>query len=89
MSRYARILLMTVATTAATVLVGPAALAAPPPSVPNSVASDNCIATTSGLRFSQEHNGEKLGHDVRQFAPHGGQASFIQGQQVSCGGRAG
>jgi len=87
MSKYARILLITAGTTAAMALGTPAALAAPPPSVPNSGASDNCIATSSGLLFSQ-NNGEKLGRDVRQFAPHGGQAAFIQGQQTSCGGQA-
>ena len=88
MSRHARILLITAATAVAAALGSPAALAAPPSAVPNSGASDNCIATSSGLLFSQQHDGEKLGRDVSQFAPHGGQAAFIQDQQVSCGGRA-
>jgi len=89
MSKHARILLITV-TTAAAVTLGSSAVAqaAPPASVPNSGASDNCIATSSGRLFSEANNGEKLGQDVRQFAPGGGQAAFIQGQQALCGGRA-
>ena len=89
MSRYARILLTT-ATTVAAVAIGipGVAEAAPPPSVPNSTASNNCIATSSGLLFSRQHDGEKLGQDVRQSAAAGGQAGFIQDQQALCGGRA-
>ena len=89
MWRHARILLITATTTAAVTLGAPAvAQAAPPTSVPNSSASNNCIATSSGRLFSQANNGEKLGQDVRRFAPAGGQASFIQGQQATCGGQA-
>jgi hypothetical protein len=89
MRRHVKFLLITTTTAAAVGLGGPAvAQAAPPTSVPNSSASNNCIATSSGLLFSQQSDGLKLGQDVRQFAPHGGQASFIQGQQTSCGGRS-
>jgi len=55
-----------------------AALAAPPNSVPNSGASHNCVATTSGILYFREHD-VHLGEDVRMFGPHGGQAQYIQG----------
>jgi hypothetical protein len=55
-----------------------AALAAPPNSVPNSGASHNCVATTSGILYFREH-GVHLGEDVRMFGPHGGQAQYVQG----------
>ena len=89
MRRHVRILLITATATAAVTLGSPVvAQAAPPTSVPNSTASNNCIASSSGRLFSQQNGGEKLGHDVRQFAPGGGQATFIQDQQASCGGQA-
>ena len=55
-----------------------AAYAAPSHSVPNSVASHNCVATSSGVLFFREH-GIRLGQDVRVFAPHGGQREYVQG----------
>ena len=62
-----------------------AAYARPSHSVPNSVASRNCVATTSGLLFFREH-GVHLGEDVRKFAPHGGQRDYVLGalQKTSC-----
>ena len=54
------------------------AMADVPRSVPNSGASHNCVATTSGkLYFKKE--GIHLGQDVRNFAPHGGQRDYVQG----------
>jgi hypothetical protein len=53
------------------------ALAAPPQNVPNSYASHNCVATSSGVLFFREH-GIHLGEDVRMFAPHGGQRDYVQ-----------
>ncbi len=57
-----------------------AALAAPPPdTVPNSAASHNCVATSSGAVFSSDNGGEHLGRLVRGVAPHGGQGEWVQG----------
>ena len=53
------------------------ALAAPPQVVPNSAASHNCVAISSGVLFYKE-NGIHLGQDVRKFAPHGGQRDYVQ-----------
>lgn len=52
------------------------AYAAPSHEVPNSGASHNCVATTSGVLFFREH-GIRLGQDVRMFAPHGGQRDYV------------
>lgn len=61
-----------------------AAYAAPPHEVPNSAASHNCVATSSGVLYFRE-NGIHLGQDVRKFAPHGGQRDFVQGAlQETC-----
>jgi hypothetical protein len=81
--------LLTTAAAATLVVVGASgtALAAPPQGVPNSGASGNCIATSSGILFF-EKEGIRLGKDVSRFAPHGGQRDFVQGQQASCGGQA-
>ena len=55
-----------------------------PQSVPNSRASHNCVATTSGVLYFRE-NGVRLGQDVRKFAPHGGQRDYVQDAlQKSC-----
>ena len=54
------------------------ALAAPPDSVPNSGASHNCVATTSGILFYRELK-IRLGPYVRQFAIRGEQARYVQG----------
>jgi hypothetical protein len=52
--------------------------------VPNSGASHNCVATTSGLLYFREH-GIHLGQDVRMFAPHGGQRDYVLGAlQKTC-----
>ena len=62
---------------AASVLVScGAALAAPPHGVPNSGASHNCVATSSGVLFFGER-GIHLGQDVRRFAPHGGRRDYV------------
>jgi hypothetical protein len=53
------------------------AMADVPQSVPNSRASHNCVATTSGVLYFRE-NGVRLGQDVRKFAPHGGQRDYVQ-----------
>jgi hypothetical protein len=53
-------------------------LAARSHSVPNSGASHNCVATSSGILFFRKH-GIHLGQDVRVFAPHGGQREYVQG----------
>ena len=60
----------------ASAFCGAAAHAAPSHEVPNSVASHNCVATTSGVLFYREH-GIRLGQDVRMFAPHGGQRDYV------------
>ena len=61
-----------------------AAYAAPSHGVPNSGASHNCVATTSGVLFFREH-GIRLGQEVRLFAPHGGQRDYVQGAlQETC-----
>jgi hypothetical protein len=55
-----------------------------PQSVPNSGASHNCVATTSGILYFREH-GIHLGRDVSKFAPHGGQRDYVQGAlQKTC-----
>ena len=54
------------------------AMAGVPQSVPNSGASHNCVAITSGILYFRE-NGIRLGQDVRKFAPHGGQRDYVQG----------
>ncbi|MGN6169639.1 MAG: hypothetical protein ACTHQQ_15935 [Solirubrobacteraceae bacterium] len=82
--RRALILLATSATVIAfepTVAAG-----APPSSVPNSAASDNCVAMTSGVLFYREH-GIHLGADVSQFAanPPGSQAEFNHAQLAKNG----
>lgn len=60
------------------------ALAEVPQTVPNSGASHNCVAVTSGVLYFRE-NGVRLGQDVRKFAPHGGQRDYVQGTlQKSC-----
>jgi hypothetical protein len=60
------------------------AMADVPQSVPNSGASHNCVATTSGILYFREH-GIHLGQDVRKFAPHGGQRDYVQGAlQKTC-----
>jgi hypothetical protein len=53
-----------------------AAYAAPTRNVPNSVASHNCVAATSGVLYYREH-GIHLGQDVGEFAPHGRQRDFV------------
>ena len=62
------------------------AAGAPPPSVPNSAASGNCIAMTSGVLFFRER-GIHLGADVSQFAanPPGAQAEFNHTQLAKNG----
>ena len=87
MKRAKRALLTVATATTLVVSVSGTALAAPPQSVPNSSASDNCIATSSGVLFFRE-KGIRLGEDVSEFAPHGGQRDYIQSQQASCGGQA-
>ena len=60
------------------------AMADVPQSVPNSWASHNCVATTSGILYFNE-NKVHLGQDVRKFAPHGGQRDYVQGAlQKTC-----
>jgi hypothetical protein len=60
------------------------AMADVPQSVPNSGASHNCVATTSGILYFRE-NGIHLGRDVSKVAPHGGQREYVQGAlQMSC-----
>jgi hypothetical protein len=54
------------------------ALAAPPDSVPNSGASHNCVATTSGILFYRQLH-IRLGPYVKQFAIRGEQAQYVQG----------
>ena len=54
------------------------AMADVPQSVPNSGASHNCVATTSGILYYRE-KGIHLARDVRIFAPHGGQRDYVQG----------
>ena len=87
MKRAKRALLTVVAAATLVVSTSGTVLATPPQSTPNSGASDNCIATSSGILFFRE-NQKRLGEDVRQFAPHGGQRDYIQGQQAACGGQA-
>lgn len=61
-----------------------AAYAEPPHSVPNSGASHNCVAATSGVLYYREHS-IHLGQDVGKFAPHGGQRDYVLGAlQKTC-----
>jgi hypothetical protein len=55
-----------------------AAYAAPSQGAPDTVASHNCVATTSGVLYFRKH-GIHLGQDVRKFAPHGGQRDYVIG----------
>jgi len=74
------------ATMATTLLLASSgmAMADIPQNVPNSGASHNCVATTSGVLYFRE-NGVRLGQDVRMFAPHGGQRDYVQNAlQKSC-----
>jgi hypothetical protein len=68
------------ATMATTLLLASSgmAMADIPQNVPNSGASHNCVATTSGVLYFRE-NGIRLGRDVSKFAPHGGQRDYVQG----------
>ena len=70
---------LAVALLVAAMVAGPAgtALAAPKHTVPNSGASHNCVATSSGVLYFREH-GVKLGQDVGKVAPHGGQREWVQ-----------
>lgn len=65
-------------TTALILVFSSMAMADVPQSVPNSGASHNCVALTSGKLYSREH-GVHLGQDVRHFAPHGGQRDYVLG----------
>jgi len=60
------------------------AIADVPQSVPNSGASHNCVATTSGKLYFR-NKGIHLGRDVSKVAPHGGQRDYVQGAlQIPC-----
>jgi hypothetical protein len=74
------------ATFATVIALAPTAMGAPPSSVPNSAASGNCIATTSGVLFFRERR-IHLGADVSQFAanPPGNQADFNHAQLAKNG----
>ena len=61
-----------------TVTFSSAVMAAPPDSVPNSGASHNCVATTSGILFYRQQD-IRLGPYVKQFAIRGEQAPYVQG----------
>jgi hypothetical protein len=79
-----KVWLMTIVVAAWTLSLCGVAYAAPSHSVPNSGASHNCVATTSGVLYFREH-GVRLGQDVRNFAPHGGQRDYVQGAlQETC-----
>jgi hypothetical protein len=65
-------------TTALILVFSSMAMADVPRSVPNSGASHNCVALTSGKLYYREHR-VRLGQDVRQFAPHGGQRDYVLG----------
>jgi hypothetical protein len=82
--RRALILLTTSATVMA--LAPTVAAGAPPSSVPNTAASGNCIALTSGVLYFRER-GVHLGTDVSQFAanPPGAQAEFTRTQLAKNG----
>ena len=54
-----------------------AALAAPPDSVPNSGASHNCVATSSGILFYKQRE-IRLGPYVKQFAKDGEQGQYVR-----------
>ena len=61
-----------------------AASAAPPHNAPNSSASHNCVANSSGVLFFGEY-GIRLGEEVGTAAPHGGQREWVQGAlQKTC-----
>jgi hypothetical protein len=82
-----RRVLTLLATSAAVIALAPTVAAGAPPSgVPNSAASGNCVAMTSGVLFFRER-GTHLGADVSQFAanPPGGQADFIHAQLAKNG----
>jgi hypothetical protein len=81
-----RALILLTTCTALTALAPAVAVSAPPPSVPNSSASSNCIAMTSGVLFFRAKN-IRLGADVSQFAadPPGGQAAFNMSQLAKNG----
>jgi hypothetical protein len=70
--------MMLVVAVALTLAMSGAASAAPPHNVPNSGASHNCVASSSGVLFFREH-GFHLGEEVRTSAPHGGQREWVQG----------
>ena len=65
-------------TTALILAFSSMAMADVPRSAPNSGASHNCVALTSGKLYYMEH-GVRLGQDVRHFAPHGGQRDYVLG----------
>jgi hypothetical protein len=81
-----RTLIVLTTCAAASALAPGVAAGARPASVPNSAASSNCIAMTSGVLFFRER-GIHLGADVSQFAadPPGGQADFNQSQLAKNG----
>jgi len=80
----ARVWATAMLTTALMLALSGMAFADVPQSVPNSGASHNCVATTSGVLYFREH-GIHLGQDVRRFAPHGGQREYVQGAlQETC-----
>jgi hypothetical protein len=53
------------------------ALAAPPHPVPNSGASHNCVATSSGILFYKQRE-IRLGPYVKQFAKDGEQGQYVR-----------
>ena len=65
-------------TTALMLIFSGMAMADVPQSVPNSGASHNCVALTSGILYFTK-NGKHLGEDVSEGAPHGGQRDYVQG----------
>ncbi len=56
-----------------------AAFAAQPDTTPNSGASHNCVATSSGVLYYRQHNETHLGQDVGMFASGGRQGEWVQG----------
>jgi hypothetical protein len=66
-------------TTALMLIFSGMAMADVPQSVPNSRASHNCVALTSGILYYRENNETHLGLDVGKFAPHGGQRDYVLG----------
>ncbi len=77
--RMVSVVTVAVVIVAAMMVAGTAgtALAAPKHTVPNSGASHNCVATSSGVLYFRDH-GIKLGQEVRKVAPHGGQREWVQ-----------